>query len=242
MHGLSVFRRLEGNQFESEFLKNWIAHQRRHWLNGCLSKEREKMLSKIGFTFDPWLETWLENYDLLLDYKKKEGHFNVPRFYVALSPAGKKVGLGHWVINLRYQKHKLSHEPKCRSKCANAVKIDKIKMLESVGFEFAPRISNDDRWWRFFNELQAYQEEHGDLVVKQKDNYELCQWMKGQRQKIKNGVMNNDREGFLDSIGFNFESQCLQREETKWRENFAKLETFWVENGHLSFGTSAFMW
>jgi superfamily II DNA or RNA helicase len=87
-------------------LERWLATQRQLEKSGNLSEQRKAKLSKVGFTSDPYSHAWLENYKLLQDFLRTNGHCNVPAYYKQ-NPA-----LGKWVSRQRQFKknHRLTTE------------------------------------------------------------------------------------------------------------------------------------
>ena len=80
-----------------------------------MSYESKKRLDDIGFIWDPHAETWEAGFSKLLQFKKAEGHVNVPQRY---NLDGFK--LGAWVSNLRNARSTLS--------------IERKQQLDEIGF------------------------------------------------------------------------------------------------------------
>jgi len=112
-------------------LGTWIARQRTHYRllqegkDSRLTVDNREKLESIGFEFTSYRATtflsWDQRFQELVDYKKINGHTNVPH----------KLGaLGGWVGFQRRHYHLLKegkHSP---------LTIDQWEKLESIGFEF----------------------------------------------------------------------------------------------------------
>ena len=105
----------------------WVNHLRDGSIK--LALHQRKRLEEIGFVFDPHDSLFLMNYDILKRYAAREGHPNVPVSWVE-----DKVKLGIWVANMRKRKATLS--------------MDKIQLLESLGFEWRRRLNDKKKTTR----------------------------------------------------------------------------------------------
>ena len=116
---------------ENPGLGRWLAGQR-YWCRcGGMTLERFRILDDLGVTWEigsgvslersrpayrkAKKEKWEKYYNLLLEYKKKNGHTRIPARY------RENPGLGYWAWYQRYRKskEKLSHE-----------KIDRLNKAE----------------------------------------------------------------------------------------------------------------
>lgn len=82
---------------KDEGLGRWVDRQRNMYNSGKLSPERIKKLESLGFSFSPHMEYFETRLKELIEYKKQNGHVNVPRNY-------KNKELANWVCNARYRK------------------------------------------------------------------------------------------------------------------------------------------
>jgi hypothetical protein len=78
------------NRYEKDkSLGIWVSTQRKHHINNKLRVDRKDILDKIGFawkddgalTFKPNDKLWHQQYEKLLEYKRKIGHCMVPNKY-----------------------------------------------------------------------------------------------------------------------------------------------------------------
>jgi len=93
-------------------LSSWTRNQRLN--RSTLSEDRKQMLDGIGF---PWKvnKTWEEQYENLVEFKKKNHHFNIPVADSSLYP---------WVRRQRRRYRRSSITPKQRD------------MLNEIGFDW----------------------------------------------------------------------------------------------------------
>jgi len=119
-------------------------------------------------------DQWTTMLEELIQFKRVNGHCNVPHTSKTL-PA-----LGRWVKRQRYQ-YKLMQEGKRES----TMTPERAQVLEQVGFVWDAHSST---WVRRYQELQAYYEENGHTNVPSNypRNPQLSTWCKFQRRQYKN--------------------------------------------------------
>ena len=90
---------------------------------------------------------------------------------------------------------------------ATSITAERIAKLEAIGFEWTLRSLTP--WETRLEELKAYKEKHGHVLVPQKDKEHrgLARWVDTQRQQArmkrdgKKSQMTDDRIAKLDAIG-----------------------------------------
>lgn len=191
-------------------LSRWGHVQRKNHREGKLEISRVDKLKKIGFVFEPLEEAWNKWFKSLEEFKKKFGHCSVPhknsQYHL----------LNEWGNNQRenYRKGILEKE--------------RIKNLEAIGFDFAPR-DLDGLWQKTFDELAAFKSQHGHLEISQGENPLISRWMTTQRRRRRKGILTDERIKKLDSIGFVWNMGNSKIFEKK----FIALQKFKQEHGHL---------
>ena len=127
---------------EKKKLGIWVKNQRTDYTQMCkgnkhfLTKARIDLLEKLGFDWSPGRRShdrWMQQYELLLEFKKRNGHCNVSR----ISKANKK--LGAWIMTQR-RFHKQMLEGR-----RNYLTIERIELLEKIGFEWRFRSISHSR-------------------------------------------------------------------------------------------------
>jgi hypothetical protein len=94
---------------DDKSLGAWVMNQRTRHVNNKMLLDRKDILNKIGFAwkddgalpFKPDVKLWHQQYEKLLEYKRKNGHCKVPNKY----KDDKSLGL--WVMNQRTRYNKM---------------------------------------------------------------------------------------------------------------------------------------
>lgn len=119
-------------------LSLWVRNQRSQYIKyqkgiskGCfLTKDRIKLLQKIGFQWNVQEDKWLRQYNKLLEFQKKFGTLHVPTQYEA-DPS-----LSRWVSHQRYVMRQTSKEDENHRTEMKHSKLspERIKLLNDIGF------------------------------------------------------------------------------------------------------------
>jgi superfamily II DNA or RNA helicase len=195
-------------------LNIWCAAQRMMKRTGKLLPAREKRLEQIGFEWtDGYVDVWDTNINALLEFKKTNGHCNVPQKY----PNNPSLGL--WVANNR------------RLGKSGKLSKDRIDKLNSIGFAWDPR---QDDWMRNYRKLEEYFSKYGHSNIPQKwpENPDLALWVALQRQFKKLGRVSDENTKLLEKLNFEWD-----RHDLNWENHFKELVAFKTANGHC--GVSA---
>jgi len=138
---------------------------------------------------------WTVKYQELLDFKKREGHCNVPHLYK------ENRGLAMWVKRQRHQ-HNLLAENK-----PSTLTNERIRLLESIGFVWN---CLDSAWDKNFEDLRIFAHFNGHCSVPPTyhKNPKLASWVITQRRQCKlledgkQSSMTQKRFEKLQQIGF----------------------------------------
>jgi len=128
---------------------------------------------------------WDERFGLLLKYKKREGHCDVPMLHVE---AG--FPLGRWVIKQRQLKKQ------------GSLRADRIGRLEAQAFVWN---TLEEAWEQGFAALLKFKKREGDCLVPQghtEGDFHLGVWVHTQRQNRRKGSLSTERIARLDAEGF----------------------------------------
>jgi hypothetical protein len=185
----------------------WVSHQRAQYRlftegqDSSLTNEKCEKLESIGFVFKlrptgTRTPCWNERFQELVDFKKINGHTNVPK---------RSGPLGAWVHKQRPQ-YRLLKEGKY-----STLTNDKCEKLESIGFVFkgGPTVTP---WDERFKELVDFKKSNGHMNVPQRSGT-LGLWVTTQRTQYrlfkeeKHSVLTNEKCEKLESIGFVFKLQ-----------------------------------
>lgn len=168
----------------------WVQVQRDQLNKGTMDRRRAEKLASINFIASPFDEAWNGMYDQLVDCKQTYGHTSV----MYGDPDYKS--LGEWVVRQRNN---------AKGVCGVAkLSNERKNKLNALGFVWDKR---EDKWYRSFDRLVEYKQEHGDTNVP--DKYELDQklanWVKVQRARVrgtKPGGLKPERKALLDELNF----------------------------------------
>ncbi len=170
---------------ENTRLADWVSRVRTRRNKRTLPAEQEKVLTDLGFDWNPIATKWDMMFRSLVEYKKRFGHTNVPQ------KSREYPELAAWVANERHDKKK--RKPISASRAAR---------LDALGFtwEFNPAFT----WEDMFNALVEFKKVYGHCNVPQhwKENKRLGKWVNTQRTARKRGKISAEREVKLNEIGF----------------------------------------
>lgn len=158
----------------------WLENQRASYLKGELSSDKIQRLEAIGMLWEGRNDRqWRQAYEAARRYFQNHGDLEVPYEYV--TPDGLR--LGQWVVRQRMAyKGTLSGKGKINRKALSPVRK---KLLDAIGMDWR----EEDSWQRHYQDLLAYQKEHGTLIVpasyKAADGCWLNRWFCTQRQRLR---------------------------------------------------------
>jgi hypothetical protein len=207
---------------EAPELAAWLHGVRCSRRSGRLDADRVAQLDGLGVVWEPEQNRWEEMFAALVDFKKQEGHCNVPGTWT------RDPKLAKWVIGLRAARKR------------NTLERERVEQLESLGFEWER--GSDSRWDAMYDELTKYKRAHGHCRVSSVagDHQKLGNWVRTQRTRFRQGALLQDQVRRLNELGFTWD---LWRDQ--WEEMFSALVDFktvfghcdvpqaWAENGKL---------
>ena len=229
------FKTLNGIDYDENVynLGWWLVRQRQMYKKSKLSKEREKLLEKIGMRFETRDndEVWTRMYKLTETYFKKYGNLEIKQNFKTLNGIDydeNGYNLGQWQSCQRqmYKKSKLSKERK--------------DLLEKIGMRFETR-DNDEVWNQMYMLAELYFKEYGNLEIPYKfktlngtdedeNGYNLGVWLVRQRQMHKISKLSKEREKLLEKIGMRFETRD---NDEVWTRMYKLTETYFKKYGNL---------
>ena len=211
----------------------WLVRQRQMYKKSKLSKEREKLLEKIGMRFETRdnNEVWTRMYKLTETYFKKYGNLEISKKFKTLNGTDEDengYNLGGWLLSQRqmYKKSKLSKE--------------REELLEKIGMRFETR-DNDEVWNQMYMLAELYFKEYGNLEIPYKfktlngtdedeNGYNLGVWLVRQRQRHKISKLSKERKDLLEKIGMRFETRD---NDEVWTRMYKLTETYFKKYGNL---------
>jgi hypothetical protein len=178
---------------------------------------------------------WDFNFQLLLQFKQREGHLRVPARHVE---DGYK--LGRWISLQRTLK-------RLETLCP-----ERLRRLNEIGLTWNAR---DGKWETMFKALTQFKQREGNLRVPinhSEDGQRLGGWICMQRYQKRLGTLVSDRDRRLNEIGFiwdaheaksvtttpggvplNLSSPCPSSHAGRWDFNFLLLQQFRDREGHM---------
>eukprot|EP00978_Attheya_sp_CCMP212_P012369 scaffold30781_cov52-Attheya_sp.AAC.1 len=214
-------------------LGSWVNNHRtqyRQYKEGKhspLTNLKREKLESIGFEFicPPIGPHWDQRFQELLDFKKINGHTNVP---IGSGP------LGTWFHTQRTQCCLLEEGKR------STLTSDKCEKMERIGFEFKCQPTGQ-RWYQRFQELVDFKKINGHMNVPVRSG-QLGAWVGNQRQtfcRLKEGEDSPlviERRKTLESIGFEFKCPPTG---PPWDQRFQELVDFKKINGHTNVPTNS---
>jgi uncharacterized protein YbgA (DUF1722 family) len=203
--------------------------------------DRKDLLDEIGFIWRDRVEyksaivsitdelrhtKWYNQYEKLVEFKRKNGHCMVPFKYE------QDMSLGKWVTNQR------------SSHTNDKIRQDRKELLDEIGFAWSVERSgvvqrtNESReniWNMHYEKLVEFKRKNGHCRVPYRYQHDdsLGKWVSSQRTGHANGVMLSVRKDLLDEIGFAWKGAGRYHNNNKiWHHQYEKLVEFKRTNGH----------
>ena len=158
----------------------WLENQRASYLKGTLPAEKVQRLEAIGILWEGRNDRqWRQAYEAAKKYYCSHGNLEVPYDY--LTPEG--IRLGQWVVRQRMMyKGSLSGKGKVNRK---PLRPERKRLLDAIGMDWR----EEDSWQKHFEDVCAYQKEHGSLIIpatyRAADGCWLNHWLYSQRQRMR---------------------------------------------------------
>ena len=210
---LVSYKEREGDfEIPSGYLENgyrldrWVSKQRSKKLE--LTQDRLRQLDEIDFVWTPRDDKWEAGFNLLVKFKQREGHCEVP-----IDHLEDGYRLGRMLVKQRKRKDKLS--------------VDRRQRLDELGFVWDRFL---EMWESGFNYLKKFNSREGHCRVAQahiEDGFRLGSWVTTQRMnKLK---LLEERISQLNNLGFLWDTLS-----EKWETGFSSLLEFKKRNGHCN--------
>jgi hypothetical protein len=237
---LADYRKINGHcnipkiYSENTKLGRWVATQRtqyryhREGNRSSMTLPRIQALESLDFEWARYggTATWEGRLSELAEYRKIQGHCNVPKDY------SKNIQLANWVRTQRIQ-YRLQREGKTSS-----MTLSRFKALESLGFEW---VCVTVTWEERLSELAEYRKIHGHCNVPRNysKNIQLANWVRKQKQRSRYGLqqvgktssMTFSRIQELESLGFEWVRYGAT---ASWEDRLSELADYRKINGHCN--------
>jgi len=185
-------------------LAQWVCTQRENYhryqteqadtrhKNHAVGRQRIELLNRINFVWklEPRTIPWETKFQELLEYKRLQGHCDVPT---------KHETLGRWVDTQRYH-YKLYKENR-----PNRMTPEKIQQLNSIGgWNWKLKDQQKWNWNELYNKLVDYHQTHGHSMVPKLYALDrrLGLFVQKQRSAYKAGTLPQPKIELLERIDF----------------------------------------
>jgi len=197
----------------SRKLGMWVSHQRNNYKKGrFLSLERINKLNALGFEWNlryKKTDEWEKFYQLLIDFKSRNGHCNVPHNYK------ENEKLSRWVKNQRIAQY-------------NHLTSERKQKLNQIGFVWHITY---DFWHKMVESLSDFYKKNNHFYVPMNlENGKLCNWITNIRSTFRKGRLSEAKIESLNKIGFSFELHS--RENINWNKKLIHLKKNKPETGN----------
>jgi len=197
-------------------LGHWIGKQRKQYKDGRLSLARIDLLDRIGMVWSVYDIQWFANYELSIEYYKKNGNLLVPLRYVTEN----NMHLGAWIAAQRknYKSGKLSK--------------DRMKLLNKIGMVWD---GISETWNEMYRTAKQYYEEYKNLSIASTSfNYKsksLGSWIVTQRKNYFQNRLSDIQIDLLNDIGM--EWIYTNNPDYVWDKNYETVLEFYSRYKHL---------
>merc|ERR1719162_1967277 len=217
-HGLLLaFKAREGHcdvprkhEEQGDKLGVWLSNQRTAYKRGTLEARRVAALEVAGVVWDAQEAAWERSRGLLLAFKAREGHCDVPHKH---EEQGDKLGV--WLGTQR-EAYK-----------GGTLEARRVAALEAAGVVWDPL---EAAWKRSHGLLLAFtaREGHCDVPQKHEEQGEaLGEWLNTQRKAYKRGTLEARRVAVLEAAGVVWDPF-----EAAWERSHGLLLAFKAHEGH----------
>lgn len=184
-------------------LKRRAKNYRGEFHRNNLDPVKITILTKMGFLWTPHDSRWDRRHKELIQFKKENGHCNVPKTNELLNT---------WC---RTQRQNFANGILTKERKQN---LDAIGFSWDLGIEF--------QWNKKFEELVEFKNYHGHCSLTEASGA-LGRWCGTQRVYHKKRTLSTDHTDKLNSIGFEWNPI-----HSRWSNMYNKLVEFKNENGH----------
>lgn len=223
------------------YLRDWlIAQKSLYQESNCetdLDWERHDLLDDIGMDWEKQVGRKSYSYAYRAQrYYNEFGNLDVPEDYNDMMGGN----LHEWVK----RQWRLYHRPTTDKSDAY---ISKKKELENLGFDWNCEgrwdwDAKEATWLQNYNGIKAYVDANGCLPIGESSiplttsvNSEF--WIAAQKAAIRNGMMNEDKQQMLASIGVVY-GQFKRNDD--WQENYNFVKAYYKKHKRLPIGVNRF--
>lgn len=194
-------------------LGTWCDTQKSMYKKNQLSSERIEALEKIKFPWNSIDELWNGKFNILREFKEKNGRFIVRKD--TLNNETLKI-VYEW-CNTQRQLYKTGR-----------MQPERIEKLQGIGYELCV-LSDDELWDKSYNELlNLYNKYQRFPTSHEIESQKLISWVMTQRGLMNDGKLSDEKIRKLNDIGFIWDVEMY-----RWNDKFFKLKQFVSENKRI---------
>jgi hypothetical protein len=230
---------------QDKVLAYWVATQRTNHNKNKIRLDRKKILDELGFVWSVEIadkndKQWHLQYEKLVDFKRKNGHCNVPASYE------QDESLGRWVKRQRkcHTNNKMRQD---RMDFLDKLKfVWKVEIVDSNHWSFEGADSKEKQWHLHYAKLVEFERKNGHCMVpsRYEQDKTLGSWVAKQRGYHNINKMRQHRKELLDKIGFAWKSKGIILNNNKldlsnsstldkqWCQQYENLVEFKRKTGH----------
>jgi hypothetical protein len=225
---LAEYKRKNGHCFvpkrheQDKSLGRWVSEQRTLYTWNEMRLDRKELLDKLDFVrrvdiADNNAKSWEQQYEELVEFRRKNGHCFVPQRYE------QDKALGYWVQTQRGLNTK------------NEMRQDRKKQLDELDFVWRVEFAGSGKQWREqYEKLVEFKRKKGHCMVPARYEHDkaLGKWVAKQRGLHAKNEMGQDRKKQLDEVDFVWKVKIADNREKQWRQQYEKLVDFKRKSGH----------
>jgi hypothetical protein len=147
--------------------------------------------------------SWDDMFNLLLEFKHKHGHFNIPR------DSNENQRLLNWVTRWKgkYREYKITNGQKGDPE--RMKRLESVGLVDDISTGYEQKRDASSSWDDRINQVLEFKRKHGHPIVPSKwdENPKLGRWVKNKRYKYREYKISNGQKGDpeqmkrLESIG-----------------------------------------
>lgn len=201
------------HQEDGKNLGEWLNGQRTNQKNGKLSFTRQKKLEAMGVTWNPQSAKWEKMYALLVKFKQREGHVEVPFLHQE-----ENRNLGCWLATQR------------KFLKQGALSMERQQQLLELGVDAC--VSRTEAWESMVQLLFDYSQREGHSNVPQdhkEQGRSLGLWLDHQRREKRAGNLGLAQRQQLDDLGISWDPRA-----EKWQKMYSILLEYYEREGNAN--------
>lgn len=204
------FPNMNSDDDVEKYLNFWLKRQRVYFAKNILSDDKIEKLKGIGFLFNPLFEKWNQRFEEYKEFKLKykiepRANFN-----------NEERVLNKWINDQKrfFKKNKLEDW--------------KIEKLDEVLGSW--KNNKEIVWMDYFNQFKNIFKSFKRLPLDNKEETNVCSWVRSQRNKHLKSKLSIDKVKLLDSVTLDWK---VDKFTLSWNNNYKQVNDFLLKNDRL---------